>query len=204
MEERVCNCTRCFPPCVRWVLSWSFNKTSITYHFILNPSGSCNYATFGAFQEGGGKAVVMQKKTRFCVCEEKVMWHRQHCRLTICGYFGWVWQIENQKQILWWDEQACLMWQSLKIYSFNLHTKYQSDQITQNLKQSIAWQCQWVVEICHPMHWEWCGKSLGSVWRKSCDKAFNVRNTITRHKSHLSLKQGLYMDRCPLKRSEII
>ena len=24
---------------------------------------------------------------------------RQHCRLTICGCFGWVWQIVNQKQI---------------------------------------------------------------------------------------------------------
>ena len=35
---------------------------------------------------------------------------RQHCRLSICCYFGWVWQIQNQKQttIWWWDELACL------------------------------------------------------------------------------------------------
>ena len=33
-------------------------------------------------------------------------------------------------------------------------------------------------------------KRLNSVWRKSCDKAFNVRNTSTRHKAGLSLKQG--------------
>ena len=28
----------------------------------------------------------------------------QHCRLSICSYSGWVWQIT----IWWWDEQACL------------------------------------------------------------------------------------------------
>ena len=34
--------------------------------------------------------------------------NRQHCRLNICSYFGWIWQ--NQIQIQIWDEQACLYW----------------------------------------------------------------------------------------------
>ena len=32
------------------------------------------------------------------------IFNRQHCRLSICIYFGWVWQI-----LRIWDEQACLM-----------------------------------------------------------------------------------------------
>ena len=36
---------------------------------------------------------------------------RQHCCLSICGHFGWVWQIHYQNlNTNWWrrDEQACL------------------------------------------------------------------------------------------------
>ena len=37
---------------------------------------------------------------------------RQYCRLSIHSNFGWVWRIQNQKQIQipiwWWDKQACL------------------------------------------------------------------------------------------------
>ena len=36
---------------------------------------------------------------------------RQHYRLSICWYLGWVWQKLNKKQIqkkIWCDEQACL------------------------------------------------------------------------------------------------
>ena len=39
--------------------------------------------------------------------------NRQHCRLTICWHFCWVWPILIQKQIQitswWWDKQACLI-----------------------------------------------------------------------------------------------
>ena len=34
---------------------------------------------------------------------------RQHCRLSICFHFDWVWQIRSKsKYHRWWDEQACL------------------------------------------------------------------------------------------------
>ena len=35
---------------------------------------------------------------------------RQHCCLSICDHFGWVWQISeaNPNTNWWWDEQACL------------------------------------------------------------------------------------------------
>ena len=37
---------------------------------------------------------------------------RQYCRLSIHSNFGWVWRIQNQKQIQipiwWWHKQACL------------------------------------------------------------------------------------------------
>ena len=36
---------------------------------------------------------------------------RQHCRLSICGHFGWVWQIlseANPSINWWWDEQICI------------------------------------------------------------------------------------------------
>ena len=47
---------------------------------------------------------------------------RQHCRLSICWYLLWVWQILSQKQIQitiwWWDKQACVCYCLGRMRSF--------------------------------------------------------------------------------------
>ena len=66
------------------------------------------------------------KKSLFCRLfdtiskGQSVLLCRQHCRLSICGHFGWVWQIPseaNPNTNRWWDEQACLLlcWFSVRL-----------------------------------------------------------------------------------------
>ena len=66
------------------------------------------------------------KKSLFCRLfdiiskGQSVLLCRQHCRLSICGHFGWVWQIlseANPNTNWWWDEQACLLlcWFSVRL-----------------------------------------------------------------------------------------
>ena len=83
----------------------------------------------------------------------------------------------------------------------------QSDHIAQYLKQSVVWPstgcCGWEKFYTPPLN-AW-GARKDSVLCGESHVAFNVRNTITRHKAGLSLKQGWYMDRCHLdvRNSEI-
>ena len=86
---------------------------------------------------------------------------------------------------------------AFKMQMFNM----QSDHIAQYLKQSVVWPstgcCGWEKFDTPPLIA--MGARKDSVLCGESHVAFNVRNTITRHKAGLSLKQGWYMDRCHLE-----